>query len=137
MNPAMQETLKIGRRLVELCDAKQYRQAMEELYAEEAKHVEAMEMGPDMPRVIDGKAALLEMNQWWIEHHEVHGCKNEGPYPHGDDRFAVWMSMEVTPDVGPTAGKRQTVEEVCLYTVKKGKISQVEFFWDPTGCEAS
>ena len=39
------------------------------------------------------------------------------------------MTFDVTPKVGPTAGERQTMEEVCLYTVKDDKVSRAEFFY--------
>ena len=70
---------------------------------------------------------------WWEGAHEVHGMELKGPFPHENGRFAVWMSLDVTANEGPMAGKRMQMQEVCLYTVEDGKISRVEFYWDPTG----
>ncbi len=133
MSSELAPVLEVGHKLMELCGQGQYREAIEQLYADDAKHVEACGMGPDMPQVTQGKDALLQMSDWWIENHEVHGGDLKGPYPHSSGRFAVWMSIDVTPKVGPMAGKRHEMHEVCLYTVNDRKISQVEFFWDPTG----
>jgi ketosteroid isomerase-like protein len=36
----------------------------------------------------------------------------------------------VTAKAGPVAGKRMTLDETALYTVKDGKITQEEFFYD-------
>ncbi|MEM7576426.1 MAG: SnoaL-like domain-containing protein [Planctomycetota bacterium] len=132
----MSSVLEVGKQLVSMCRAGQWNEAMAELYADEATHVEAYEMGPEMPRENGPKAKLLKMTEWWDANHEVHGCELQGPYPHGDDRFAVRMTIDLTPKEGsgiPNAGKRHTQEEVCVYTVADGKITMVEFFWDPTG----
>jgi ketosteroid isomerase-like protein len=59
---------------------------------------------------------------------EVHRVDVGEPYPH-DDRFIVSMTMDSTPSTGPMAGKRHEEKEMCLYTVKDGKISRVEFFY--------
>ncbi len=136
MTTETSEAITVGKQLTELCSQGKHRQAIEQLYADDARHVEAYDMmGPDMPQVTESKDTLLKMCDWWEANHEVHGGDLKGPFPHGDDRFAVWMLIDVTPKVGPTAGTRQKMEEVCLYTVKDGKISQVEFFWDPTACD--
>jgi hypothetical protein len=132
MPPAAPAVLQLGQRLVELCRARRWRDAIETLYADDARHVEAYPMG-DMPRENGPKAKLLEMNDWWEANHVVHGAELQGPYPHGDDRFAVRMAIDVTPKTGPMNGRRHTMDEVCLYTVADGRITRAEFFWDPTG----
>ena len=50
-----------------------------------------------------------------------------GPLAHGD-RFIVRMKMDVTAKAGLMAGKRTTMDEGCLYTVKDGKIVHEESF---------
>ncbi|MEM8782253.1 MAG: SnoaL-like domain-containing protein [Planctomycetota bacterium] len=130
MDATVSPALEVGRRLYEFCSQGQYRRCIEELYADDARHIEACAMGPDMPRENGPKPKLLEMNDWWEENHEVHGGELQGPYPHGDDRFAVRMAIDVTPKCGPMEGKRHVMEEVCLYTVKDGKITLAEFFYD-------
>ena len=135
MSDELQAALAVGKRLVDLCDPNncKFRDAIVELYADDAKHIEACAMGPDMPQVTDGKETILKMSDWWENAHEVHGHEIKGPFPHDNGRFATWMSLDVTAKEGPMAGQRMQMEEVCLYTVKDGKISQVEFYWDPTG----
>ena len=131
------QAFTIGKRLVELCTQGNAAQAVDELYADDAKHIEAAACGPDMPRVTEGKAKIRESSAKWETSMEVHEEKTTGPYPHGDDRFAVWMWADVTPSDGPMAGQRHQIEEVCLYTIKGGKISQVEFFYDMTAAMAA
>ena len=131
--PDPSTALAVGRRLVELCRAMQWHDAIDELYADDATHVEATDLGPDMPRVIDGKDAILRMSKWWDENHDVHHVEIKGPYPHGHDRFALWMSIDLTPKTGPTAGQRSAMDEVCLYHLAGDRISRVEFMYDTTG----
>ncbi len=131
-SPPVSSALEVGKKLMALCGQGKYREAIETLYADDAKHIESVECGPDMPRENGPKTRLLELNDWWEANHEVHGGDLKGPFPHGEDRVALWMSLDVTPKVGPMANQRHTMEEVCLYTVKNGKITKAEFFWDPS-----
>lgn len=131
MSDALTTALTVGHQLADYCNQGKFRDAIVELYADDAKHIEAAAMGPDMPQVTDGKEAILKMSDWWEGAHEVHSMELKGPYPHGNGSFAVWMRLDVTAKEGPMANKRMQMEEVCLYEVKDGKISQVEFFWDP------
>lgn len=135
MNPEIVSVLDVGQKLVDYCNDGKFRQAIEELYADDAKHVEAADCGPEMPQVSVGKAKLLENNEKWDRCHEVHSMEIKGPYPHSNGSFAVLMTMDVTVKEGPMAGKRMELDEVCRYLVKDGKISEVEFYWDPSGYE--
>jgi ketosteroid isomerase-like protein len=132
-NDAIQPVLEVGQRLVAYCREGKHRQAIVDLYADDAEHVEATAMGAEMPQVTRGKDALLKLSDRWDGAHEVHGGEVKGPYPHSNGRFAAWMMIDVTPKEGPTAGQRMQMEEVCLYEVADGKIKRVEFYWDPTG----
>ncbi len=132
MSETIQETLSIGKKLVEYCNQGKFREAITELYADDAKHVEAAPMGPEMPAENSGKEKLLQLNDMWEGSHEIHAMEMKGPFPHSNGNFAVWMSLDVTSSEGPMAGQRMQMEEVCLYTVKDKKISQVDFYWDPT-----
>ena len=125
----MTSTLEVGKQLVELCRAGENRQAIEELYADDAVAVEPVE-GPDgRGRITEGKAALLESNDWFFGMIEMHGGEVDGPYPH-DDRFICFMSIDMTMKEGPTAGQRMQMKEACHYTVRDGEIARVEFYFD-------
>src|SRR5258707_833107 len=84
--------------------------------------------GPEKPAEMKGIDAIRGKNQWWIENNEVHVGEAKGPYPHGD-RFAVAYHYEITPKNGPHKGKRVTMDEVGLYSVKGGKIVREEFYY--------
>ena len=127
----MSSTLDVGRRLVELCRAGKHLEAVETLYAPGVVSVEAFG-DAHMPRRMAGIDAVRGKNKWWLENHEVHGGEVRGPFPH-DDRFVVYMKVDVTAKVGPMACQRMQFEESVLYTVRDGKIAQEELFYHMGG----
>ncbi len=120
--------MTVANRLVELCRKGEFMQAVEELYADDAVQIEAMDMPGPMQKVTEGKPALIESHKQFDASVEVHNMDVGDPYPH-EDRFIVYMMMDHTPKQGPQAGQRNEAKEMCLYTVKDGKISKVEFFY--------
>ncbi|MDP9172911.1 MAG: nuclear transport factor 2 family protein [Planctomycetota bacterium] len=120
-------TLEVGKKLVELCRAGKNKDAMDTLYSPNIVSIEA-HGDASMPARQEGIAAIKGKAQWWESNHEVHRAEVAGPWPHGD-RFIVRFTYEVTPKVGPMAGKRFTMDEAALFTVKDGKITQEEFFY--------
>ena len=125
--PHTDESYAVGQRLVALCQQGKNLDAINELYAANVVSVEVC--GSDtMPREMKGIDAVRQKNQWWVENHEVHSGKTEGPYPHGD-RFITIMDYDVTPTSGPFKGKRMQLKEAGLYTVANGKIVREEFFY--------
>jgi ketosteroid isomerase-like protein len=124
----MNETMTVGKKLVELCRQGKIPEVLDTLYSPKIVSIEAMS-GPDMPARMEGIEAIKGKNNWWLTNHEVHKTEVEGPWPHGD-RFIVRFKFDVTSKAGPMAGKRMTLDETGLYTVKDGKITQEEFFYD-------
>ncbi|MGH9582259.1 MAG: SnoaL-like domain-containing protein [Bryobacteraceae bacterium] len=127
----MSDTLSVGKKLVELCRQGKAAEAVETLYSPNIVSIEA-QGGPSTPARQEGIAAVKNKAEWWEQNHEVHRAEAEGPWPHGD-RFIVRFKYEVTAKSGPMAGKRMTVDEAALYTVRDGKIAQEEFFYDMGG----
>jgi len=72
---------------------------------------------------VKGRKAVEGKGQWWYANHDVHNVAVEGPYVHGD-QFIVRFKMEVTPK----GQKRMKLDEVGLYTVRNGKITEESFF---------
>lgn len=127
----MSSTMEVGKKLVDLCRKGKAREAMNTLYDPKIVSVEA-QGGPNMPARMEGLPAVNGKADWWEKNHEVHKANVEGPWPHGD-RFVVRFTYEVTPKAGPMAGKRFTMDEAALYTVKGDKIVQEEFFYHMGG----
>lgn len=118
---------RVASRFAELCQRGQYKEAMEELYCEKARHVEACEM-PGMPRITEGKPALRQKSEQFFKSNTIHS-QSCGEARVNGDQFACEMSMDVTCKEGPMAGQRVSMSETGLYTVKDGKIVEGKFFY--------
>lgn len=128
-------TEKVAARLVELCSAGRYMDAMQELYADDAAHVEVMEVpGSPFQRVTRGKRSLVQKGEWWMDNVTVHSQSVGRPLVNGD-QFLIEMTMDCTMNAGPMAGQRMQMAEQCLYTVRDGKISEAKFFYPTKPCE--
>jgi hypothetical protein len=123
----MESTEQIGAKLVELCRQQKNLEAVATLYRPDAVSVEAVG-NEAMPAVVNGRDAIRAKNEWWFANNQVHRSNLKGPFPNGD-RFAVIFEFEFTPNQGPRAGQRTSMEEVAVYTVEKGKIIREEFFY--------
>jgi hypothetical protein len=123
----MSDTLAVGKKLVELCRAGKNKEAIDTLYSHHIVSVEPVG-GPNMPARMEGIEAIRGKSEWWEANHTVHSAEVDGPFPHGD-RFIVRLKYDVTAKGGPMAGKRFTMEEAGLYTVKDGKVTEEEFFY--------
>ena len=89
-----------------------------------APNIESVE-GVGMSMAWRGRKAVQAKNEWWMSDHEIHGASAEGPYG-GATGFAVKFRMDVETK---STGKRETMEEVAVYTVKNGKIVREEFMY--------
>jgi len=123
----MSDSLEVGKKLVAFCKEGKFKDAINSLYSPKIVSVEPGSM-PPMPAKMEGIEAIRGKTDWWEKNHEVHSLKVEGPWPHGD-RFIVRFVMDVTAKAGPMAGKRMTMDETGLYTVKDGKVVHEEFFY--------
>ncbi len=116
-------TRDIADDLVTMWKAGQFHESGVKYWAEDVVSVEAME-GP--MRTVTGKTAVNGKSEWWANAHEVHGAEVEGPYVNGD-QFVIRLKMDVTVK---ESGARRQLDEMCLYTVKSGKIAEESFFYD-------
>jgi hypothetical protein len=120
-------TREVANRLVSLCREGKNSTAVDELYDENIKSIEATG-GDPMPAVIEGLGKVKEKNQWWFDNHEVHGGEVLGPFfGHGGDNFCVNFMFDVT---FKPKGERSKLEEVAWYKVENGKIVEERFYYD-------
>jgi hypothetical protein len=122
-------TQRVANRLTELCSTGKNLEALKELYADNARHVEVLE-APWCPRILEGKANLLKKAEEFHNSTTVHSASCAKPIVNGD-QFICEMSLDCTSNQGPMAGKRMEMKETALYTVKNGKITEGKFFY---GC---
>lgn len=117
---------EIGQKLVAFCKEGKNLESINTLYSENIESIEAS-AGPDGNRIAQGIEAVRGKNQWWSENHDIHSANVAGPYPHGEDRFAVRFEYDIT---NKPSGQRMQMDEVGLFTVEGGKIVKEEFFYD-------
>lgn len=72
-----------------------------------------------------GLEGIRGKHAWWAETFETHGTQVQGPFVHGDDRFAVIFGIDAT---NRQTGERVQMQEVAVYHVADGKIVREEFF---------
>jgi ketosteroid isomerase-like protein len=89
-----------------------------------AEDVVALEDMPGPMARLQGAAAIAEKGVWWVSNHEVHGTRVEGPWVHGS-QFAIRFTFDLTPK----GGARTSMDEIGLYTVAEGKITEERFFY--------
>jgi ketosteroid isomerase-like protein len=118
-------TLKeIADELVAGCREDRTRENLDKLYATDAVSVEPTDMGGGRETV--GLQGIHGKHDWWEANFDVPALTVEGPFLHGDDRFAVIFDMET---VNKASGERRKDREVGVYHVQGGKIVREEFFY--------
>ena len=118
---------EIGQQLVNLCREGKNLECINTLYADNIESVEAAAPPAGGERVSKGIDAIRGKNEWWTENHEVHSAAVKGPYPHGEDKFAVRFEYDIT---NKPSGNRIQMDEVGVFTIAGGKIVKEEFFYD-------
>ncbi|MFO0828670.1 MAG: nuclear transport factor 2 family protein [Phycisphaerales bacterium] len=124
-------TQQVAERLAALCSTGRNLDAIKELYADNARHVEAMD-GPGCPRISEGKQTILGKAEQFAKITTIHSATCSKPLVNGD-QFVCQMSLDCTSTEGPFANHRMQISETALYTVKNGKIAEGKFFY---GCGA-
>jgi len=114
-------TTEIAQAFTVLCAKGEFEKAGKDFWADDVVSCEPMP--GDMARV-QGRAAVEAKGQWWYDNHEVHQVEVQGPYVHGD-QFLVRFTLDVTPK----GGTRMRMDEMGLYTVRDGKVSEERFFY--------
>lgn len=116
-------TTEVANKLVELCRQGKIDEVQETLFAADAQSIEANEMmGPKVVTGLDAIKAKSVAFQSGVE--EFHGATISDPIVAGNS-FAITWAMDAT-----FKGRgRMTIEEVCVYQVKDGKITLEQFFY--------
>ena len=116
-------TREIANRLVELCSKGQFEAAQRELLAEDAVNIEPHDT-PDFPKETRGLQNVIDKGhkfQSMIE--TVHSISMSEPLC-TDGAIAVVLHMDLTmKERGHT-----NMAELCVYTVKDGKIVSEQFY---------
>jgi hypothetical protein len=116
-------TTEVANKLVELCRQGKIDEVLETLYSDDAQSIEANEsMGPKVVNGLDAIKAKAVAFQSGVE--EFHSATISDPIVAGNS-FSITWAMDAT-----FKGQgRMTIEEVCTYQVKDGKITLEQFFY--------
>lgn len=117
-------TKEVAEKLVGYCKQGQFEEAVKVLYADNIVSVE-----PDGTpvKIVEGIEGVIKKGQQFNDMvEEFHSMEVSDPIV-ADQFFSCSMKMDVTFKGAP----RSTMEEICLYQVKNGKIIREEFFFTP------
>lgn len=115
-------TKEIAERLVALCRESKYEQAQRELYAEDAVSLEPYAT-PIFSQETRGRDAIMEKGRTFMSMIETfHSTSVSDPIIAGQS-FACTMRLDVTMK----GQGRMDMTELCVYTVKDGKVSSERF----------
>jgi SnoaL-like domain len=111
-----------ARKFVEMCNQLKNFDVMRTMYAPDIVSVEGD------GKETKGQQPVIHKSEVWQGNNTIHGEKARGPYFNGPNQFAVHFTFDITRK---STGKRETIEEVGLYTVNKDdKITREQFFYD-------
>lgn len=113
----------VAREFVELCRQGKNFDVMRTMYSPDIVSVEAD------GRETAGQGPVIKKSEDWVADKTFHGETVAGPFYNGasPDQFTVFFTLDVTPKA---SGRRTTLEEVGVYTVKDDKITREQFFYD-------
>ncbi len=115
---------EIANALVDGCRTGRELENLDRLYHPQAVSVEAADYS-GAGRETVGLDGIKAKHAWWDSAFEMHSADLEGPFLHGDDRFAVIFEMDATEKA---TGERMPMREVAIYHVADGRIVREEFF---------
>lgn len=116
------DTRQTANRLVGLCRAKKYLQAIDDLYAEDASSREDHGEAGD----VSGKPAIRGGTEKWLAAFDLPEHRVDAPLFCGE-KFAVRFTGRMVKKDGSA---EHQYEEIGIYSVKNGKIVRQEFFYD-------
>src|SRR5690349_14645167 len=113
----------VATKFVELCRAGKNFDVMHTMYDPNIISVEGD------GKETKGKGPVIKKSEDWVSDKTFHGETVAGPFYNGAnaDQFTVYFTLDITPNA---TGKRTTLEEVAIYTVKNDLIIREQFFYD-------
>jgi len=117
-------TAEVANRLIELCRQGKNMDAVHELYAD---HIVSREPKGSMHELVEGKEAVIAKELGFFSMvEEIHSSEVSEPLV-AENFFSVTMKMDMTvKGMG-----RISMDEVCVFEAKDGKIVFEQFFFTP------
>jgi hypothetical protein len=111
----------VAGKFVELCNQGKNFDVMRTMYAPGIVSVEG-----DGAETV-GQGPVIRKSEVWQANNDIHSERVRGPFFNGPDQFAVHFTFDITRK---STGKKATIEEVGVYTVKGDKITREQFYYD-------
>lgn len=113
----------VATQFVELCNQGKNFDVMRTMYAPNIVSVEGD------GKETAGQGPVIKKSEDWVSDKIFHGETVAGPFFNGanPDQFVVYFTLDVTLNA---TGKRITLKEVGVYTVKNDQITREQFFYD-------
>lgn len=122
-------TRQVADRLVELCRLGEFSRAQDELYAQDAVSLEPEGAPGGALGSVRGLDAIRQKAKAFDQTYEtMHGVTLSDPLVAGDF-FAITMGLDATWK----QGGRYSIEEICVYRVRDGKVVLEQFFYTMPG----
>ena len=102
------KTEDVAKKLVKLCQKREWMKAVDSLYAKDIVSVESRSM-EGMPAEMRGLDQVRGKTEWWEKNMEVHSAKVGGPFVAGN-KFAVQFDVDVTDKASK---KRSEMNQAC------------------------
>lgn len=116
-------TLEIANRLIALCREGKNKDAINELFAENAVSIECNETIGE--KLVNGKFGILEKQDNFANMlEEFHGQEISEPIV-GGNHFSISWSIDVTFK----GQERMQMSEICVYKIENQKIVSEQFFY--------
>lgn len=115
----------VAKQFVDLCRNGKNFDVMRTMYAPDIVSVEG-----DGAETV-GQGPVIKKSEEWVADKAFNGETVAGPFYNGanPDQFAVYFTLDVIPKA---TGKRITLEDVGVYTVKNDRITRDQFFYEGT-----
>ena len=111
---------EIANRLTELVSEQKFVEAYVQLYADDAESIDPLNTDQQELKSLQ---VLVEREESFLSRTTIHKINVSEPLIAGS-YFAVNLTMDFTV----TGLERRTIEELCVYKVKDGKIIRQQFF---------
>ena len=116
-------TAEVANNLVSLCRQGNFEEAVSSLYSQDIVSIEPAHT-PE-PYHVEGLEVVKQKGAHFAASFQVHGVEISDALISGN-HFSVRMAMDVTQQDNQ---QRYTMDEVCVYEVKDGKIVREQFFY--------
>jgi ketosteroid isomerase-like protein len=113
----------VANRLVQLCREGKDIDAVNELYDDNIVNIEP-ESSPMSGKTVSKEAILESTKRWYSSVEQLHDMHISDPIV-SDNFFACTMNFDITFK----GQDRNTIDELCVYEVKDGKIVTSQFFY--------